>query len=228
MKIFFRVICTLTFLVIQISSALTQETITNGLQVWMTKNLNEDKFRNGDHIPQATSIEEWKSAGENKQPAWCYYDNDPANGAKYGKLYNWYAVNDPRGLAPKGYHIPSGEELLKLNEYLGEDAGAKQKAPLGGMLTVRTVPVSMECREVKEGLMVDLNRLVNGEDGGVLLRILQPHWRQERILGLHRLFLHRRILWTEGGQFVASGIEPRLRSANKAWNDVVCQSGVRS
>ena len=131
MKIFFRVICTLTLLVIQISSALTQETITIGSQVWMTKNLNEDKFRNGDHIPQATSIEEWKSAGENKQPAWCYYDKDPANGAKYGKLYNWYAVNDPRGLAPKGYHIPSGEELLKLNEYLGEDAGAKQKSAVG-------------------------------------------------------------------------------------------------
>jgi uncharacterized protein (TIGR02145 family) len=131
MNIFFRVISTLTFLVIQISSALTQETITIGSQVWMTKNLNEDKFRNGDHIPQATSMEEWMSAAENKQPAWCYFDNDTANGAKFGKLYNWHAVNDPRGLAPKGYHIPSGEEFIKLNEYLGEDAGAKLKSTIG-------------------------------------------------------------------------------------------------
>jgi uncharacterized protein (TIGR02145 family) len=131
MNIFFRVISTLTFLVIQISSALTQETITIGSQIWMTKNLNEDKFRNGDHIHQATSMEEWMSAAENKQPAWCYFDNDTANGAKFGKLYNWHAVNDPRGLAPKGYHIPSGEEFIKLNEYLGEDAGAKLKSTIG-------------------------------------------------------------------------------------------------
>ena len=53
---------------------------------------------------------EWIKAAENKQPAWCYYDNNPANGTKYGKLYNWYAVSDPRGLAPIGYHLPSNEE----------------------------------------------------------------------------------------------------------------------
>lgn len=77
----------------------------------LTKNLNLDKFRNGDLIPEAKSNEEWIEAGKNKQPAWCYYENKPENGEKYGKLYNWYAVNDPRGLAPEGYHIPTVEEM---------------------------------------------------------------------------------------------------------------------
>lgn len=89
-------------------------TVTIGSQVWMTKNLNVDKFRNGDPIPQAKSEEEWKVAIENKQPAWCYYDNNPANGVKWGKLYNWFAVNDSRSLAPKDYHIPTDSEWTTL------------------------------------------------------------------------------------------------------------------
>jgi len=109
------------------------QTVTIGTQVWMTKNLNVSTFRNGDPIPQAKTNEEWEKAGENKEPAWCYYENDPANGAKYGKLYNWYAVSDSRGLAPVGYHIPSDAEWEKLVDYLGgsENAGAKMKSKQG-------------------------------------------------------------------------------------------------
>ena len=106
------------------------QTITIGTQVWMTKNLDVATFRNGDPIPQAKTNEEWEKAGENQQPAWCYYDNDPANGAKYGKLYNWYAVNDSRGLAPSGYHIPSDAEWTILTDFLGGEkvAGTKMKS----------------------------------------------------------------------------------------------------
>ena len=106
------------------------QTITIGTQVWTTKNLDVATFRNGDPIPQAKTNEEWEKAGENQQPAWCYYDNDPANGEKYGKLYNWYAVNDSRGLAPVGYHIPSDAEWTKLTDFLGgeEVAGTKMKS----------------------------------------------------------------------------------------------------
>ena len=119
-------------ILLSISTTLSaQETITIGTQVWMTKNLNVDKFRNGDPIPQAKTDEEWKTAGENKQPAWCYYDNDPANGAKYGKLYNWYAVNDARGLAPAGYHVPSDAEWTILENQLGSDAATKMKSTSG-------------------------------------------------------------------------------------------------
>ena len=57
-----------------------------GSQVWASENLNVDRFRNGDPIPQAKTKEEWKRAGVNKQPAWCYYNNDPKNGESYGKL----------------------------------------------------------------------------------------------------------------------------------------------
>ena len=59
--------------------------------------------------------------------AWCYYDNNAANGTTHGKLYNWYAVNDPRGLAPKGYHIPTDEEWTKLADYLGGENKAGKK-----------------------------------------------------------------------------------------------------
>lgn len=89
-----------------------------GSQVWMAENLNVSTFRNGDPIPQAKTAKEWKAAGKNKQPAWCYFDNDPKNGEKYGKLYNFYAVTDSRGLAPKGFHVPSDEEWTKREEFL--------------------------------------------------------------------------------------------------------------
>ena len=103
-----------------------------GTQVWTTKNLDVATFRNGDPIPEAKTDEEWKAAGENKQPAWCYYENNTANGTKYGKLYNWYAVKDYRGLAPAGWHVPTDEEWTVLSTYLGEDvAGKKMKSTSG-------------------------------------------------------------------------------------------------
>jgi len=98
-----------------------------GPQVWAMENLNVDRFRNGDPIPQAKTDEEWERAGKNKQPAWCYYENDPKNGETYGKLYNWYAVNDPRGLAPEGWRIPTDTEWTKLSDYLGGEALACKK-----------------------------------------------------------------------------------------------------
>jgi len=100
-----------------------------GNQIWMCLNFYGEKFRNGDPISQAKTNQEWKSAGQNKQPAWCYYDNDSKNGAKYGKLYNWYAVNDPRILAPKGWHIPSDAEWTTLENYLRDVASKKMKRP---------------------------------------------------------------------------------------------------
>jgi uncharacterized protein (TIGR02145 family) len=104
-----------------------------GSQTWMVENLNLDKFRNGDPIPEAQTKEEWIKAGENQQPAWCYYDNDAANGAKYGKLYNWYAINDPRGLAPAGWSVPSDGEWSALSDSLGgEDKAGNKMKPRSG------------------------------------------------------------------------------------------------
>jgi uncharacterized protein (TIGR02145 family) len=106
--------------------------VSIGKQVWMSENLNVDKFRNGDSIPHAKTKEEWILAGEKKQPAWCYYENhkiqdNPKYGDKYGKLYNWYAVIDKRGLAPLGWHIPSDDEWTILTNQLGGKELARQK-----------------------------------------------------------------------------------------------------
>jgi uncharacterized protein (TIGR02145 family) len=96
-----------------------------GDQEWMTKNLDVSTFRNGDPIPQAKGKEEWKAANNTKKPAWCYYHigyseiskygGDPEKTKKYGKLYNQAAVNDKRGLAPKGWHIPNNYEWKVLS-----------------------------------------------------------------------------------------------------------------
>lgn len=112
------------------SSIFSQDTVQINNQVWMTKNLSVDKFRNGDPIREAKSKNEWNLAGKEGVPAWCYYDNDSTNGVKYGKLYNWYAVNDVRGLAPLGWHVPSNIEWTHLADYLGGHgvAGIKMKS----------------------------------------------------------------------------------------------------
>ena len=104
-----------------------------GSQTWMTENLNVDHFRNGDPIPEARTPEEWKKAAKEGRPALCYYNNDLMLSKKYGKLYNWYAVIDPRGLAPAGWHIPSDQEWKNLEMYLGGApiAGAKMKTSEG-------------------------------------------------------------------------------------------------
>ncbi len=85
-------------------------------QTWMKSNLNVSHYRNGEIIPQVTDPTQWANLTTG---AWCYYNNDPANGAIYGKLYNRYAIMDPRGLAPTGYHIPDVSEFNSLINCVG-------------------------------------------------------------------------------------------------------------
>ena len=101
------------------------KTVTIGGQTWMAENLNVDKFRNGDLIPEAKTNSEWKDASRNRKPAWCYYDYNPTYEEGYGKLYNWYAVNDPRGLAPEGWHVPSENDWKQLVQFLGYDFNSR-------------------------------------------------------------------------------------------------------
>ncbi len=98
--------------------------VTIGNQTWMAENLNVSRFRNGDPIPEVQSREEWKIAGENKKPAWCYFNNNPSEGDVYGKLYNWYAITDSRGLAPEGWRIPELDDWDALLNYLNESGNA--------------------------------------------------------------------------------------------------------
>ena len=103
------------------------KTVVIGKQEWMAENLNVEQYRNGDKIPEVKDPSKWHNL---KAGAWCYYENKTLNGKTYGKLYNWYAVNDPRGLAPEGWHIPTDEEWSQLSDYLGgvDIAGGKLKA----------------------------------------------------------------------------------------------------
>ena len=101
-------------------------TIIIGNQEWIQQNLDVSHYRNGDIIPQVQNPNEWLNLTTG---AWCYYNNDSTNKEVYGKLYNWYAVNDSRGLAPEGWHIPSISELTAITTFLGgtEIAGGKMK-----------------------------------------------------------------------------------------------------
>jgi len=109
------------------------KTIKYGMQEWTASNLNTTKFRNGDVIMQAKTNEEWIKAGADEKPAWCYFKNDPVNGGKYGVLYNWYAINDKRGLAPDGWRIAINNDWMTLvKNLLGVDfAGPKLKSITG-------------------------------------------------------------------------------------------------
>ncbi|MFZ4056501.1 MAG: fibrobacter succinogenes major paralogous domain-containing protein [Ferruginibacter sp.] len=104
-----------------------------GNQTWMAENLNVCTFRNGDTIQEAKTLNEWRSAAKKKIPAWCYFNNDSSNGLKHGKMYNFYPVNDSRGLAPINWRIPSGEDWKQLSNYLGGKliAGGKMKSTSG-------------------------------------------------------------------------------------------------
>jgi uncharacterized protein (TIGR02145 family) len=103
-------------------------TIQIGNQLWSKENLDVAFYRNGDPIPQVTDPTAWATLTTG---AWCYYNNDPENGAIYGKLYNWYAVNDARGLAPHGWRIPTDADWNTLTITLGGSltAGGKMKTP---------------------------------------------------------------------------------------------------
>ncbi len=89
---------------------------TIGNQVWMSENLKAKHYRNGDPVDNVQGEEEW---GNTSSGAWCNYNNNKALDPVYGKLYNWNAVNDPRGLAPEGWHVPSDDEWKELERNLG-------------------------------------------------------------------------------------------------------------
>ncbi len=100
------------------------ETVLIGDQCWMAENLKTTHLRDGTPIPYVTDDTEW-GAGVHPQPSrCCAYDNDSTNIETYGLLYNWYAVDDPSGLAPEGWHVPTDEEWKTLEMYLGMSEAA--------------------------------------------------------------------------------------------------------
>jgi uncharacterized protein (TIGR02145 family) len=103
---------------------------TIGTQTWMAENLKVSRYSDGTTIPNITDNTQWL---DNTTGAWAYYNNDVANNAKYGKLYNWYAVspttNGTKNVCPTGWHVPTDTEWMVLTEYLSglSVAGGKMK-----------------------------------------------------------------------------------------------------
>jgi uncharacterized protein (TIGR02145 family) len=88
-----------------------------GNQIWSKQNLNVDCFRNGDLILEAKSENEWIEANNKRKPVWCYYQFDKVN-VKFGKLYNWHAIIDPRNLSPEAWRIPSDLDWIELDKFI--------------------------------------------------------------------------------------------------------------
>ena len=100
-----------------------------GNQCWTASNLKTSKFADGSAIPNNTDVEFWSQITTPATPAWRIFNNKPINDSIYGKLYNWYAISDPRNVCPNGWHVPTNEEWDALANYLGGDsiAGGKMK-----------------------------------------------------------------------------------------------------
>ncbi len=92
------------------------QTVQIGEQMWMAENLKVTHYQNGNAIPNVTDENQWINLSTG---AYCVYNNTPANAETYGNLYNWYAVDDSRNIAPAGWHVPTDEEIMELEMYLG-------------------------------------------------------------------------------------------------------------
>lgn len=94
----------------------TYQTVVIGDQRWMAENLKVTHYRNGEAIPHVTDIDTWDALTTG---AYCAYNKNEDNVATYGRLYNWYAVDDSRNIAPEGWHVPTDEDWKQLEMYLG-------------------------------------------------------------------------------------------------------------
>ena len=92
------------------------ETVLIGEQLWMKENLKVTHYNNGDEISTGYSGSEWLWLNSG---AYAIYDDNPQNAEIYGNLYNWYTVDDNRGVCPEGWHVPSDDEYKTLEMFLG-------------------------------------------------------------------------------------------------------------
>jgi uncharacterized protein (TIGR02145 family) len=99
-------------------------TVTIGTQTWLLEDLKTTHYRNGDPIANITDNKEWSDL---TTPGYCNYENDSAIASVYGRLYNWYAMEDIRNIAPEGWHVPSNNEWIRLKDILGGAANAGGK-----------------------------------------------------------------------------------------------------
>ena len=105
----------------------TYDLVAIGDQCWFAENLRNEHYANGEAIPGDLSDGEWSSTTNGAQ---AIYANDASNLTDYGRLYNWFAVDDARGLCPSGWHVPTDQEYTTLIDGLGGTsvAGGKMKS----------------------------------------------------------------------------------------------------
>jgi uncharacterized protein (TIGR02145 family) len=122
--------CTEVYGVVTDSDGNIYPTVVIGTQWWMAENLRTATYANGEPIANVTDFAAWAQLSSG---AWCHIENNTANDAIYGKLYNWYTAVDPRSLCPSGWHVPSDAECTVLTDYLGGQAvaGGKMKSITG-------------------------------------------------------------------------------------------------
>lgn len=120
MKIIFLVLCLFGSLQAKVHAqvvpqgflVMSVESVVIGTQIWMKNNLNTVNYTNGDPIDNISNF------GTVTTGAYAIYNNTPSNAAVYGKLYNWYAVNDSRGVCPIGWRVPSHDDFVILTNFL--------------------------------------------------------------------------------------------------------------
>lgn len=105
------------------------KTIRIGDQEWMGENLRTSRYRNGISILNVSNNQTWSNLNTG---AWCWYENNNTYDLPYGKLYNWFAVNDPGGLCPEGWRVPEENDWLKLAAFLGGTPVAGEKLKESG------------------------------------------------------------------------------------------------
>ena len=135
---------------------------------WTTINFDGTAFRNGDVIPQAIDSTDWTIANSNETPAWCYFNFDSNTGPTYGKLYNYYVVEQAatRGIGPVGYVVPSEADWTDLENCLGGNGIAGGKLKTTGIADVDGLWLSPNSGATNE---VGFSGLPSGymSDGGV-------------------------------------------------------------
>jgi uncharacterized protein (TIGR02145 family) len=125
--------------------------IVIGTQIWMSANLDTRVFANGDTIPTPDKV----TLVLNNDPGSIYYNNDSINYKKYGRLYNWYAVNDPRGLCPAGYHVPTDADWQVLSDFVGGDGNKLKEAGTTNWYTGNTGTNTTKFTALPGGYMGD-------------------------------------------------------------------------
>ena len=111
----------------------TYSVVEIGDQCWFAENLRTTVYTDGTAIPEVTGNGAWAGLSSGAR---CNYDNNAGNVATYGRLYNWYAVDDSRGLCPSGWHVPTHGEWTELEDYITSQGfsgteGTALKSPPG-------------------------------------------------------------------------------------------------